>query len=281
MTRCAGLAKTWRGARSVASAWEAEVVTARAQLQRGHATLEETKGLKTALADKAAALTAAEEQLRQERAARKEAEGQLQQERAALVEARVALEQERMAREEALGQLQRERAALEGARATLKQREDEVSRLNGELVQISISHEDLRQSLEEKEASFLKLQGQAKETSQSLKGEKKQVEGEFSFARLSLADSFFWDSLPTCLSLFVAFRPADRSGEYDLPGRGNAGGLQLLSMGVGRAASRCPRDLPGGRRRRGASRELAGESPARPRWACLLAHASRPSPGSP
>jgi hypothetical protein len=58
------------GARSVAAAWEAEVVTARAQLQRGRTALEETEGLKTALADKAAALTAAEEQLQQERAAR-------------------------------------------------------------------------------------------------------------------------------------------------------------------------------------------------------------------
>jgi DNA repair exonuclease SbcCD ATPase subunit len=132
------------GARSVTAAWEAEVVTARAQLQRGRAALEETEGLKTVLADKAATLTAAEEQLRQERAARQEAEGQLQQEWAALVEAQVALEQKRMAREEALGQLQQERAALEGARATLKQQEDEVSRLNGGLVQISISHEDLR-----------------------------------------------------------------------------------------------------------------------------------------
>jgi chromosome segregation ATPase len=131
------------GAHSVAAAWEAEVVTTRAQRQRDRAALEEAGGLKTALADKAAALTAAEEQLRQERAARQEAEGQLQREQAALVEARAALEQERMAREEALGQLQQERAALEGAQATLKQREDEVSRLNWELVQISISHEDL------------------------------------------------------------------------------------------------------------------------------------------
>jgi hypothetical protein len=87
-----------------------------------------------------------------------------------------------------------------------------MSRLNGELVQISISHEDLRQSLEEQEASFLKLQRQAKEARQSLEGEKKQVEGKFAFARLSLVDSFFWDSLLTCFSLFVAFRPADRSG---------------------------------------------------------------------
>jgi hypothetical protein len=87
-----------------------------------------------------------------------------------------------------------------------------VSKLNGELVQISISHEDLRQSLEEQEASYLKLQGQDEETRQSLEGEKKQVEGKFVFARLSLVDSFFWDSLPTCISLSVAFRPADRSG---------------------------------------------------------------------
>jgi chromosome segregation ATPase len=122
------------GARSVAAAWEAEVVTVRTQLQQGRAALEETKGLKTALADKAVVLTAAEEQLRQERAARQEAEGQLQQERAALVEGWATLERERMVREEALGQLQRERAALRGAQATLKQREDEVSRLNGELV---------------------------------------------------------------------------------------------------------------------------------------------------
>jgi chromosome segregation ATPase len=200
------------GAHSIASTWEAEVFTVRAQLQRGRAALEETEGLKTALAEKAVALTAAEEQLRQERAARQEAEGQLQQERVALVEAWAALERERMAREEALGQLQQERASLEGAWATLKQREDEVSRLNGELVQICISHEDLRQSLEEQEALFLKLQGQAEETRQSLEGKKKQVEGEFSFARLSLIDSFFWDSLPTCFSLFVASRPVDRSG---------------------------------------------------------------------
>jgi hypothetical protein len=135
--------------RDDAAAWEAEVVTALAQLQRGRAALEETEGLKTALADKAVALTMAEEQLRQERAARQEAEGQLQQERAALVEARAALERERMAWEEALGHLQQKHTALEGVQAMLKQREDEVSRLNGVLVQIGISHEDLHQSLEE------------------------------------------------------------------------------------------------------------------------------------
>jgi chromosome segregation ATPase len=234
------------GARSIAAVWEAEVITARAQLQRGRAALEETEGLKTVLADKAVTLTAAEKQLRQERAARQEVEGQLQQERAALVEARAALEQERMAREEALGHLQRERAALEGAWATLKQEEEEeVSRINGELVQISILHEDLRKSLEEQEASVVKLQRQAEEARQSLEGEKKQVEGEFASARLSLVDLFFLGFVPNFVpSSFVAFRLADRPGEHDYPGRGGADGLQLLSTGVGGATGRRPRDLP-------------------------------------
>jgi hypothetical protein len=51
------------GAHSLATAWEAEVATARAQLERDRAALEEAEGPKTALADKAVALTAAEEQL--------------------------------------------------------------------------------------------------------------------------------------------------------------------------------------------------------------------------
>jgi chromosome segregation ATPase len=198
------------GARSLTSSWEAEVVNARAQLQQGHAALQEAKGLKTALADKTAALATAEEQLRQERAARQEAEGQLQRERAALVEARATFKQERIAREEALGQLQRERAALEEARATLKTREEEVSRLNGELVQISISHEDQRQSLEEEGASFLKLQHEAEETCRSLQVEKKQVEGEFVFVWFLFADSFFWDPLPTS-SLSCSWLPGLRT----------------------------------------------------------------------
>jgi hypothetical protein len=81
-----------------------------------------------------------------------------------------------------------------------------VSRLNGELVQISISHEDLRQSVEEQEATVLKLQRQAEEERQSLEGEKKQVEGKFAFARLSLVDLFFWDSPPTSFSFVRGFQ---------------------------------------------------------------------------
>jgi chromosome segregation ATPase len=167
-----------------------EVVTACAQLQQGRAALQEAEGLKAALADKAAVLTAVEEQLRQERTACQEAEGQLQRERATLVEAQAALEQEHMACREALGQLQRERAALEEARATLQRQEEQVSRLNGELVQISISHEDQHQSLEEQEASYLKLLREVEETRQSLEVEK-QVEGEFIFVQFSFVDLFF------------------------------------------------------------------------------------------
>jgi hypothetical protein len=63
------------GARTVAVEWEAEVASARARLQQGHVALEgaqawqsqaeekakEAEGLRTSLADKAAALTAAQE----------------------------------------------------------------------------------------------------------------------------------------------------------------------------------------------------------------------------
>jgi chromosome segregation ATPase len=194
------------GARFLASTWEAEVATARVQLQQGRAALQKAEGLMSALADKAAALTTTEEQLWQDRAARQEVEGQLQRERAALVEVRATLEKELMAHEEALGQLQRERTALEEARATLQKQQEEVSRLNGELVQISISHEDQRQSLEVQEASYLKLQRKAEEMRQSLNVEKKQVEGEFVSVRFSFVDSSFWDLLPTSSFLVRGFQ---------------------------------------------------------------------------
>jgi hypothetical protein len=76
------------GTRSVATAWEAEVASTRAQLQQDRAALEgvrawqsqakekakEAEGLRTTLASKTAALAAVEEQLRQEGAARQQAE---------------------------------------------------------------------------------------------------------------------------------------------------------------------------------------------------------------
>jgi hypothetical protein len=120
--------------------------------------------LKAALAAKVAAVVAAEEQLRQERAARQEAEGQLQQERAALVDARTALE--------------REHAALERAQASLKEREDEVSKLDGELMALSISNADQHRTLEEQSATVVSLQQVVESGRQALQGERKQVEGE-------------------------------------------------------------------------------------------------------
>jgi hypothetical protein len=106
-----------------------------------------------------------------------------------------------LAREEALGRLQQERNALEGAQTTLKQREDEVSRLNGELVQISISHEDLRQSLKEQEATVHDLQRQAEEVRKSLEGEKKQVEGEFTFVHFFACRFVLWGFTPNFVFL--------------------------------------------------------------------------------
>jgi chromosome segregation ATPase len=176
-------------AHAVAAEWEAEVVSSRTQIQWDRTVLEGArawqsqaeemaKELRASLANKAAAVVTAEEQLRQERVARQEVEGQLQQERAALAEAWAALERERLAREEALGRLQQERTTLEGAQAAFKQREDEASKLKGELVQLGISHEDLFQSLEEQEATVLDLRREAEEERKALEVEKKQVEGE-------------------------------------------------------------------------------------------------------
>jgi hypothetical protein len=106
------------GVHSIAAAWEAEVATARAQLQQDRAALEgvrswqsqaekkakEADGLRTTLASKADALAATEEQLRQEGAAHQWAETELHQEQATLAEARAALEWEHLEREEAQGQ---------------------------------------------------------------------------------------------------------------------------------------------------------------------------------
>jgi chromosome segregation ATPase len=131
---------------------------------------KEAEELKAALAAKAVAVVAAEEQLRQERAAREESEGQLQQERAALVEARSALG--------------RERTALAGAQASLKGHEDELSKLDGELIALSISNEDQHRSLEEQSATVLNLQQAVEVERQDHEVERKQVEGELTFLSL-------------------------------------------------------------------------------------------------
>jgi chromosome segregation ATPase len=127
---------------------------------------KEAKELKAALTAKVAAVATAEEQLRQERAARQEAEGQLQQERDALADARSVLE--------------RERAALERAQKSLEERDAEVSKLDGELIALSISSADQVRTLEEQSATVVSLQQAVEAERWALEVEKKQVEGELS-----------------------------------------------------------------------------------------------------
>jgi hypothetical protein len=147
-----------------ARSWRSQ---AEERAQEGEQRAKKAEELKAALAAKVAAVVAAEEQLRQERAARQEAEGQLQQERAALVDARTAFE--------------REHAALERAEASLKEREDEVSKLDWELIALSISNEDQHWTLEEQSAMVVSLQQVVEGGRQALEVERKQVGGELPF----------------------------------------------------------------------------------------------------
>jgi chromosome segregation ATPase len=171
--------------RTVASDWEAEVGTVRADNRELRTWLQEAQSqqsraeerareaeqkakeadeLKAALAAKVAAVATAEEQLRQERAARQEAEGQLQQERAALADARSALE--------------RERTTLERMKKSLEERDAEVSRLDRELIALSISNADQQWSLEEQGTTVINLQQAVEAERWALETERKQVEGE-------------------------------------------------------------------------------------------------------
>jgi hypothetical protein len=131
---------------------------------------KEADELRAALDAKVAALVTAEEQLRQERAARQEAEGQLQQERTALADVRSALEQERTARE--------------AARKSLDERDADVSRLDGELIALSIANTDHELSLKEQSATVISLQQAVEAERCALEVEKKQVEGRSLFRLL-------------------------------------------------------------------------------------------------
>jgi chromosome segregation ATPase len=182
--------------RTVASNWEAEVSTVRAdnrelrlwlqeaQAQQRHAEeracaaeqkAKEADELKATLDAKVAALATAEDQLRQERTARQVAEGQLQQERTALADARSALE--------------RERTAREVAQTSLEERNAEFSKLEGELVALSIMSADQEQSLKEQSATVVSLQQAVEAERRALEVEKKQVEGRSPF-RLLFCGSF-------------------------------------------------------------------------------------------
>jgi DNA repair exonuclease SbcCD ATPase subunit len=168
----------------VESDWEAEVGTIRSENQELRTWLQEAQAqqsraeeraraaeqkakeadeLKATLNAKVAALATAEDQLRQERTARKEAEGQLQQERLALADARSALE--------------RERTARETAQKSLAERDADVSRLDGELIALSIANADQELSLKEQGATVVSLQQAVEAERRALEVEKKQVEG--------------------------------------------------------------------------------------------------------
>jgi chromosome segregation ATPase len=177
--------------RTLASNWEAEVVTVRADNQELRSWLREAQAqqsqaeeraraaeqkakeadeLKATLDAKVAALATAKDQLLQERAARQGAEGQLQQERTALADARSVLE--------------RERTAREAAQKSLEERNAEFSKLEGELVALSITSADQEQSLKEQSATVVSLQQAVEAKCRALKVEKKQVEGRTPFRLL-------------------------------------------------------------------------------------------------
>jgi chromosome segregation ATPase len=174
--------------RTVAYDWETEVGTVRAENQEIRTWLQEAQAqqsraeeraraaeqkakeadeLKATLDAKVAALATAEEQLRQEFAARQETEGQLQQERTALADTQSALEQER--------------TAHETAQKSLEERDADVSRLDGELIALSIANVDQERSLEEQGATVVSLQQAFEAERRALEVEKKQVEGRSPF----------------------------------------------------------------------------------------------------
>jgi hypothetical protein len=132
--------------RTLATNWEAEVTTVRAENQGVRAWLLEAQAqqsqteerpcaaeqrakeadeLKVTLDAKVAALAITEDRLLQEHIARQGAEGQLQQEQAALADTRSALERERIAREV--------------VQKSLEERNAEFLKLEGELVVLSIT----------------------------------------------------------------------------------------------------------------------------------------------
>jgi uncharacterized coiled-coil protein SlyX len=177
--------------RTLASNWEAEVTTIRADNQEVHSWLLEAQAqrsqaeeraraaeqrakeadeLKATLNAKVAALSIAEDQLLQERTACQGTEGQLQQERAALADARSVLE--------------RERTAREAAQKSLEERNVEFLKLEGELVVLSITSASQEQSLKEQSDTVVGLQQAVEAERRALEVEMKQVEGRSPFCFL-------------------------------------------------------------------------------------------------
>jgi chromosome segregation ATPase len=166
--------------RTLATNWEVEVTTVRAENQEVRAWLLEAQAqqsqaeeraraaeqrakeadeLKATLDAKVAALAIAEDRLLRERTARQGAEGQLQQERTALADARLALE--------------RERTAREAAQKSLEERNAEFSKIEGELVVLSITSASQEQSLKEQSDTVVGQQQAVEAERRALEVERK------------------------------------------------------------------------------------------------------------
>jgi hypothetical protein len=205
--------------RTLAANWEAEVAGVRndnlelhsllrgAQAQqiqgeeRARALEQKAKDaddLKVALDAKVATLTVVEDQLLQERTARRGAEGQLQRERAALADARSTLEQERVARE--------------AAQKLLEGRNTEFSKLEGELMVLGITSVSQELALQEQGETLKGLEQAVEVGRRALEVEKKQVEGKLLFVS-RFADFPLEDSPPFPILLLLGnFRLAHRAG---------------------------------------------------------------------
>jgi chromosome segregation ATPase len=211
--------------RTLAVNWETEVAGIRndnlelhsllreAQAQQSQAeerarTLEqkakEANDLKAALDAKVAALAVAEDQLLQERTARRGAEGQLQQERAALADARSALGLERVARE--------------AAQKSLEGRNTEFSKLEGELMVLGITSASQELALQDQGETIKGLEQAVEAGRRTLEVERKQVEDKSLFD--SCFAGFLLEGSPPFLIPFLLgnFRLAHRAGA-----RGRAG----------------------------------------------------------
>jgi hypothetical protein len=223
--------------RTLASNWEAEVSTVRADNQEVHAWLREAQ----------AQQSQAEERVRAAEQKAKEVD-----ELKATLDAKVA------ALATAEDQLQQERTAREAAQKSLEERNVEFSKLEGELVVLSITSASQEQSLKEQRDTVVGLQQVVEAERRALEAERKQVEGRSLFVSC-FADFPLVGSFPLLISfLLETFRPAHRARACDRSGRGAAGLLQLLRAGAAGAAFCGPRDLPGRGGGRGAGRKLAG-----------------------
>jgi chromosome segregation ATPase len=168
--------------RTLASNWEAEVGTVRADNREVRAWLREAQAQQSQAEERA---RAAEQKAKEadelkatldaKVAALAMAEDQLQQERTALADARSALE--------------RERTAREAAQKSLEERNVEFLKLEGELVVLSITSASQEQSLKEQSDTVMSLQQAVEAERRALEVERKQVEGRSLF--LSLVSLIF------------------------------------------------------------------------------------------